>query len=166
MWFTRTKAEEPSAAAADLARIALRVETLETIPRPTPDVTSLREGYDMVRTAVAGLTERANQATAELNDLREAHKDLVLAVAEGIERTERAERRVKAVVKRARKELADSGLTDPALEAEDRELSPVDEERGENGGLQPVRGAVAPAREEPSSVRGVPLATMRRMRGF
>jgi len=53
--------------------------------------------------------------------------DLTQAVAEGIERVDRAERRVKATVRSAKKELADAGFQHPGLNAEDAQLQLVDD---------------------------------------
>ena len=65
-------------------------------------------------------------------------KDLMIAISEGIERTSRAENRVKATITRARKELANSGLVDPSLEAEVAELRLVDGDGSQNDGMQHV----------------------------
>ena len=166
MFASRRNAE----AVADLQEVCrgilLRLEGVETIPRPTPDVTDVRERLGRVDDALSALLEGQNDLTTAHQELRDGHKDLILAVSEGIERTERAERRVKATVKRARRELSDRGLTDPGLEAEDAELSEVDAEPGGNGGVQPVRREVAPVAPAASSVRGVSIDVMRRYRGF
>lgn len=69
---------------------------------------------------------------------------ITLATAEGIERVERAERRVRSTVKRARKELAAEGFESPALEAEDAELRLVDGGGGEDERMRPVREDVEP----------------------
>jgi len=70
---------------------------------------------------------------------------LTLALAEGIEKVERKERRIDAVIGRARKELKDSGLGSPALDAEAHDLRLLDGTGGEEHGMPPVREEV----EEP-----------------
>lgn len=60
-----------------------------------------------------------HELTKELNSMK-------LAISEGIERVDRAERRIKSTVARARKELAERGLTDDGLEAENYELQLLD----------------------------------------
>lgn len=92
-------------------------------------------------------------------------KQLTLAVAEGIEKVERSESRVNSVVKRARKEFQESGYTTSGFEAEDRQLRTVDGAGGEEQGMPPVREDVAAPATEPSSVPGVPLGTLQRVRG-
>jgi len=60
-------------------------------------------------------------------------KQLTLAVSEGIERTDRAEKRVRKTITAARKLLKDSGLEHPALEAEADEIRERDDQ-----GIQPL----------------------------
>jgi len=93
-------------------------------------------------------------------------RDTNVAVAEGIERVERTERRIASTVARARKELRESGYDHPGVEAEDHELRKVDGGGGGDGGVQPVSGEVAADADHPSSIRGVPASTLRRIRGY
>lgn len=106
-----------------------------------------------------GLTDR-------IEDVEGSLKDTILAVDEGISRVDRAERRIKATVTRARKELAALGYEDPGLEAEAHELRAVDGAGGDQGGLQPVSEEVEGAADEASSVPGVSAAQLRHVRGF
>ncbi len=163
---TRRHTEEIAAVNSALDRILRRVEDLESAPTPLGDL-------DAVRVIVGAATERLNYLgsqveilDASIEDLQAAHKGIIIAVSEGIERTDRAERRIKATVKRARSELAERGLLDPALDSEDHELREVDGKRGQRDGLLPVRGPVEPAAAQASSIRGVPVETLRRVRGF
>jgi len=88
------------------------------------------------------------------------------AIAEGIERTARAERRIGQTIARAKKELKERGFTDAGVEAEDLELHLIDGERSEAGGLQEVPGRLAEPDQQTSSVRGVTVEQMRRARGY
>ncbi|MEE8139189.1 MAG: hypothetical protein V3T81_10035, partial [Thermoanaerobaculia bacterium] len=88
-------------------------------------------------------------------------KDVTFAVAEGIERVDRAERRIHATIKRARKELAESGFESPGLESEAAELQLVD-----GKGSDPVEVSTVPEAVESSSIKGVPAETLRRVRGW
>ena len=76
-------------------------------------------------------------------DMVERIDRLTLALAEGIEKVERKERRIDAVIGRARKELKDNGLESPALEAEVHELRLLDGTGSKENGLPPVREEVA-----------------------
>lgn len=92
-------------------------------------------------------------------------QDLTLAVAEGIERVDRAERRIQASVKRARAELEASGVTDPRLDAEADGLRLVDGAGGDGGGVPAVSEDVGEPAPQASSIRGVPLEVLERVRG-
>lgn len=108
-----------------------------------------------------------NCATPEdLEQLDRKFHDLTLAVAEGIESVTRKERRIAATLARARKELKKLGYENAGLEAESEELQPIDATGGEEQGLPAVREALATTGEEASSIEGVPLATMQRVRGM
>ena len=140
---------------ADLRHLAGRIDRMEshTTPAVAPeDIEAIHEieaNYGQWRDRLDGFDDRI--------------KELVHAVAEGIERTARAERRVKSVVRRARKELAESGLQDPALEAEDTELRLLDGAGGDSGGVPPMLDAVEAA-PQASSIPGVTLEALRRAR--
>ncbi len=90
----------------------------------------------------------------------------MFAVSDGIERTDRAERRVRNAIQRARKELGKLGYEDPGLEAEAGELRIVDGEGGGDGGVPAVSEEVAAVDAAPSSIRGVPAETLRRRWGI
>lgn len=160
--------------------MAARIEALESAPIAEPD-TQLRRDLDELADRIhaikdagahvlADLAGRTAADTSVLRDtldaLSEKHDDLILAVAEGIERTDRAERRIRASVQSARRKLAESGIEDPAIEAEVAQLRIEDGGGGEPAGVPPVREQVAPAQTEPSSVRGVTLEQLRRARGL
>jgi len=85
------------------------------------------------------------------------------AVAEGISHVDRVENRIMGAVKRARKELRDSGAEHPGLEAEAAELSLVHGE-GSPSQTMPLMPDVV---EQPqSSVPGVTPEQLRRVRGM
>ena len=154
---------------AALAEIRDRVEHLETTP--VPDLPA------QVEARLSQLSRRDGELQTdidtngrdliELTEHVDAHddwrKEIVIAVSEGIERTDRAERRIKATVQRARKQLETLGYDDPGLEAEAVELRLLDGDGSEKSELPPVS---TPVEESASSVRGVSAETMRRARGF
>jgi len=166
--------------ARQLASITNRVDGLETAARPYVDP-------DDFRSAVAALTQRldglvavmdnqdravenvaVNQSTIaqDLLTLQTSQKELIHAVAEGIERTDRAERRIRAVVKRARQELKKRGYEDAGLEAEDLQFRDVDENGSGSDRLLDVQSPVEEAGNAASSVAGVSIDTLRRARGL
>ena len=166
MWWSTLRNNVIKAAVAEhLDRLGNRIERLETAPRPAADPAQISETLEKLTDINCNLNMRLELAEASIENLEEGTKEIVIAVAEGIERVDRSERRIRATVKRARKELADRGLVDPGLEAEDRELHDLDGERGNDVPVQPVPREVAPAAPAPSSIRGVPLETLRRFRG-
>jgi len=129
-----------------------RLEGLESAPTPGDRVTNLEE--------LASAQERT------LADQQQKIKDLTFAVSEGIERTDRAERRIRNAIQRARKELAARGFDDPGLEAEDQELRIVDGDGGGDRGVPAVSEEVAAVEPAPSSIRGVSADQLRRRWGY
>lgn len=103
---------------------------------------------------------------AEFAELGAAFKEITIAVAEGIERVDRSERRIKATVRRARKELADRGLVDDGLEAENYELSLLDGGGGEEGELPAMHPEVDEVADAPSNIAGLPASVLLRLRGL
>lgn len=156
----------------DLDRIRARVECLETTPPPDLPL-ALESRLEALSHRDGELQADIDQRAAGIESLAdhidgfdEWRKDLVIAVSEGIERTDRAERRIQATVSRARRQLAKLGYEDPGLESEAVELQLVDGERSEKGELPAVPTPVAEDVSKPSSVRGVSIETMRRARGY
>jgi len=148
-----------------LVRIIGRLDRLDSLPTPTVD-------SEIVAAAVATHMERIDALAAVVDELAAQGKDIedrvreyVIALAEGIERVDRSERRVKATVNRARKELEASGLVDPGVEAEAEELRLVDVARGSKRGMFPVSEPVAAGADPPSSIPGVSAAQLRTLRG-
>ncbi len=97
-------------------------------------------------------------------DLVKQLKELTLAIAEGIERVDRSERRVRSTVARAQKELKKLGYEDPGLEAEANQLRSIDGKGGTDGEVLDVPGQLDAPAQTPSSIRGVPLETLLRAR--
>ena len=163
-----------------LGNILRRLDGLETAPPPSAaegwdeEIAILGARIEAVKAAAAEqLASDAGRAASELGGLRDAvaaiadwQKDIVIAVSEGIERVDRSERRIHAVVKRARRELAAGGVSDAGLEAENAELRLVDGEGGEANEVPDVREEVALPTTGDSSVKGVSIEMLRRARGM
>lgn len=105
--------------------VAGAVEAIPAAVDPRPDLDGIRDRLDQTELSLDGIEGRI--------------KDLTLAIGEGIERTTRAENRVKATITRARKEFASNGLLDPGLEAEAAELRVQDGDGGEDSDVQQLR---------------------------
>jgi len=129
-----------------------RLERLESAPTPDGRVANLE-----------GLTVALD---AQLSEVTQKIKDLTFAVSEGIERTDRAERRIRNAIQRARKELAKLGYEDPGLEAEAHELRIVDGDGSGDGGMPVVSKEVAAVGGEASSIKGVTAEQLRKRWGY
>jgi len=148
-----------------------RLETLETTPPPSLPLGLTEESLAKVMVGISGrfdsLDARVQGVDALAATLQDKLKDYAFALSEGIERTDRAERRIRGVVARAQKKLADAGLEDPGLDAEDHQLRLVDGEGSGEGGVPDMPEAVGPDSDDaPSSVPGVTAGQLRRARGF
>jgi len=135
-----------------LEGILARLDRVESAPTPTDRVLNLEE---------LGVAQDAH-----LDQITTQIKDLTFAVSEGIERTDRAERRVRGVIQRARKELGSRGYEDPGLEAEAFELRSVDGDGGKDSGVPPVPTEVAEVGGAASSIKGVSAEILRKRWGF
>lgn len=100
------------------------------------------------------------------HDLENANARCKLAIDEGILKTNRAERRVRTAVSRARKELAALGLEDPSLEAEASELRETDDDGSEESGVRLLPAEVGEDLETPSTIKGVSVEQIKRARGL
>jgi len=147
----------------ELDRIISRIEALESAPAPPPPPVPTDS---IVAEIEARIETRLAPITASLLELERRLKDTNVAVAEGIERVERTERRISSTVARARKELRESGLEHPGVEAEDHELRRVDGDGSHGTEVLNLPGEVEEAADAPSSIRGVPASTLRRIRGI
>ena len=104
------------------------IDGIETAPAPT---------YDD-RAVLASLEAHADA----IEDLQEKGRAQTLAIAEGIERVDRSERRVRAVVGRAQKRFEDAGFEDAALESEAAQLHAFDGDGGEANGVPSMHPGV------------------------
>ena len=159
MFGSQQRAEAQKAFELRLDGMFYRLETLETAPRAE---LTLSPGDPQL----TDIHDRLNRFGGIVGDLDRNLKEFQLALSEGIERVDRADRRIKATVARARKELKDRGYEDPGLEAEAHELRIVDGDGGEQGELPTVPSEVEQAAGEPSSIRGVSASTLQRVRGL
>jgi len=91
-----------------------RLEALES----TPSLVEMAAGLAMAKEEIVVLRGAQDGLHDAFIDLSDRHKQLVIAVGEGIERVERDERRIKAAVQRARQKLKDNEIYDEGLEAE------------------------------------------------
>lgn len=131
-----------------LGQVGRRVDALEGL------VSRLSADTKAIQTAVPpayddrAVLQALDQLEERMNVLREA-------VAEGIERVDRSERRIAQVVRRAKERYEE----DPGVEAEYRqlqgELLPGDGAGGDRGGLQHVSEAVEGRRLDTRSVPGI-----------
>jgi hypothetical protein len=107
------------------------------------DLSGFLQELDTCSTRLDRHDHRVREIELELEGLKARMKELTTAVAQGIEHVDRSERRVRATVARARRELEEHGVVSPGVEAEWAELRGEDGERSEGGGMQPVREEVA-----------------------
>jgi len=157
MWWNR-----PKVTAWDYQRIQARLEALESRPLAVdfaPQIQSINDSAVQILDRLSGMDE-------SVGELVTSHSELIHAVDEGIQRTERAERRIRTTIRSAKKKLAESGLADDAVDAEAEGLRLVDGEREPEGGVPPVRESVEGAADEASSIPGVTQDTLRRVRGY
>ena len=138
------------------------IEALQTTPLPLPSPEAI---LGTVEPALSTLRERLaclERLPQDFENVIEKMKDLTFAVSEGIERSDRAERRIHATIKRARSELKKRGYEDPGLESEAYELHSVDGGGGGERQLPPMRERMEDS-SQASSVAGVSLEDLRRV---
>lgn len=159
----------PDKTISRVERLERAQESVDQLLEENTELSGRLAQIERERLSVAILEDRLEllEALEPRLDLVEAQrKEISLAVAEGIERVDRAERRIKATVQRARKELKDRGYADPGLDAEAQEFRDVDGKGSDNGGVQPVQESLGADFESPSSVKGVTLGQLQRVRGI
>ncbi len=153
-----------------LLSICNRLEALETLPPPTLTPQQIQATLEAIRAGLderlGGVETRFDALGSDIEDQAERIKLLTFGVEEGIQRTKRAEMRIHATVKRARKELAEHGYESPGLEVEAAELRLVDGEGSIESEVRALPAGVEPPVDEASSIKGVPAETLRRVRGF
>jgi hypothetical protein len=108
-----------------------------------------KERFDDLHTALAHeyddgeLRALINAHAESIDELHDQVRGQTLAIAEGIERVDRSERRVRAAIGRARKRMEDLGYVDESLEAEHHSIYAGDGDGGNAEGVQPVHEAMA-----------------------
>lgn len=128
---------------------------------------SSESSADRIGAELASLTQRVDADRTATNELGHRVEQLATALAHGIEHEDRRERRIEAVVRRARKQLAQAGVEDAGLEAEFDGLHVVDGGGGGGGELPAVREEVEESPgDEASTVAGVSVSQLQRARGF
>ena len=153
-----------------LQSICDRIEHLETAPTPTISPEKQDAARDTIRVWIderlGGVETRFDALGSDIENQAEKIKRLTFGVEEGIQRTDRAERRIHATIKRARKELAEHGYESPGLEVEAAELRLVDGGGSPGDTVPAVLEGVEPLHEEASSIKGVSAEALRRVRGY
>lgn len=119
-----------------------RIEAAETALREPGAPTDYSEQFEAIEKRLDAHASVLNARGELLEDLEGRLRDQTVAIAEGIERVDRSERRVRATVARARKRMEELGHVDEGLEAENSELRPLDADGGEEEGVPPLREGV------------------------
>lgn len=103
------------------------------------------------------LAEYLSSIDVKMSDMERRVRNLQLDLEEGIQRVDRAERRTRAVVTKARRELREAGYEHPGIEAEDSQLRLLDGGISDGEGVQPLSEdmAVDPTNYGASPIPGV-----------
>lgn len=110
------------------------------------------------------LTELTTEHTAQIAHLLEKVMEVRSAVAIALEHEERREKRIRATVLRARKELAAAGVEDPALEAEFEALKLHETEEDFQDEDHLENDVVDVDEDAPSGIPGMTKGDVRRLR--
>ncbi len=172
MWFKPRQTKHET----DLLRAHIRLEALESVPVPQDPGEAVRSVEANLERLIAELARQREdrhdlsikmvQLEANVEEIRAKVEKWTAAIAEGIERTERSERRIRSTVERARKELKSLGFAHEGLDAENAQLRIVDGANGAVEGLSEVPEIVERGDDSPSSVPGITLGQLRRARGM
>ena len=146
-----------------LDSIFQRLDALESAPPPPPPPVPTLSPDDP---ELLGIQRKLDLLDGMWESSDRKVKEYAIALSEGIEREERRERRINATVARARKELRESGVEHAGLEAEAGDLRKVDGDGGHGTEVLHLPEPVEEPAEVPSSIRGVPASTLRRVRGY
>lgn len=114
------------------------------------DATSL----EAIHAHLEDLTDEVASIRAQYAEVSAWRGDITLAVDEGIRHVDRAENRVRSVIRRAREKLEENGIEYGALEAEASELRVRDGSGGAGERLQPVPAEVGSRGTAPPGVPG------------
>lgn len=151
---------ENEALRVELGRTSGRLDRLESAPVPIPSANDIVGAVGPILDALRERLALLEPLPHDFKAIEQTLKEMTFAVSEGIERVDRAERRIKQTIKRARKELAEHGFQSPGLEAESAEIQSVDGGGGETHGVHTLQEGVATG-DEASSVAGVSVAELR-----
>ena len=141
-------------------------EVLRAVWRAVDALEGILATMRALEATLAGFEARESAPALPADDIRLERlavriDDLTLAVSEGVNNVQRSERRVRAVVTSARRQLAEAGYEHAGLEAEAGELRSLD---GESGNGEPVpavpEGVDVPAQAEHSVIPGVSMRQM------
>jgi len=150
----------------ELLRNSARLERLESATPPPQPTQELQDLVFQLGKDWAGVGPQVRQLLERVDAIEKDRKDLALAIGEGIERVDRNERRIQNTIRRAKRELAEIGIVDEGLEAEGDAIRDEHADAGDETGVLPMRAAVGDDSEAPSSIRGVPLALLKKFRGL
>ena len=118
--------------------LSRRIHGIDTAPvRPTP------EAYDD-----SPIRHRLTELADDIETLAERIRNQNVAIAEGIERTDRAERRVRSAVNRARSRMEALGYADESIDAEAEGLRELDGAAGNGERLSAVLEDVEPNQQD------------------
>jgi hypothetical protein len=123
-------------------RVGQLIAILDGIQR---DLSTVQERVEVLAasdTADELARSLAGDALERHDALNDRVNAITLAVAEGIQHVDRAEKRIRATVQRAQRELRESGEFHPGVEAEASQLRLVYGDGGDEGGMPPVRADV------------------------
>jgi len=169
-WFGRGRESALQDLDQQLGGIFDRLDALESAPTSRSTELAIEKHVSIqleeLSQELASVRGFAAGVHGQVGELEKKVDGWSLAISEGIERTERAERRIRAAIARAKKELAEHGLESPGLEAEAEELRKLDGGRSEEHGVLRLSNEVEPPTLTPSSIKGVSLEHIRRFRGF
>lgn len=165
----QAQCERLETAVADLTDERLNTVHPDTFDALTVRLDNIEAIHALARSDTEEVRLRVSAVAANLETLIQMvennKRTQTLAIAEGIEKVSRAERRVKATVQRAQANLESLGLTDAGVEAEATDLDETDGGRvDKRREMQLLPTEVDPA-EQPSSIPGVSAETLRRARG-
>lgn len=156
----RKRPATPSSAkgAPPAAELGVFADRLDAIERGNGARDAERgELRELVRQAFEQLdtcSRRADFLEGAYKLLEQRMDNLTLAVDEGIRHVDRAEKRIRATVGRARRELREIGIESPGLEAEARDLRILD---GGDGSEERMQALSAPVDADPPAVAEDPL---------
>ena len=139
-----------------LPRINARLDRLESAVKND----ETRDTLASIQTEIVALRSTIDLHKSQLDLFNQQSDQMRFAISEGIERVDRAERRIKATVARARKELSRRGYEDPGLDAEADELRNSDGNGSDERGLSTVPDEVEAAAGAAPTPRRLTLAEL------